>query len=109
MNADQKRMYKLMARIIAAAGHEIRLAILDYLKGGEQCVCDIAKHVGANRPNVSRHLAVMRNAGLVSQRKEGLKMMYALHPPCILSISDCVRNVLKDQARQTKEILASLP
>jgi len=97
-----------MAEVISAAGHEIRLAILDYLKDGEQCVCDIAEHVGANRSNVSRHLAVMLNAGLVEQRKDGLKMMYSLRTPCILNIAGCVRGVLRERARQTRDILAGL-
>jgi ArsR family transcriptional regulator len=108
VDADRKRMYKLMAQVIAAAGHEIRLAILDYLKDGEQCVCDIAEHVGANRSNVSRHLSVMLNAGLIGQRKDGLKMMYSLRTPCILNITDCVMGVLEGRARETREILGSL-
>jgi DNA-binding transcriptional ArsR family regulator len=108
VDADQKRMYKLMADVISAAGHEIRLAILDYLKDGEQCVCDIADHVEANRSNVSRHLAVMLNAGLVAQRKEGLKMMYSLRTPCILNITKCVTGVLRNRAQETSEILGSL-
>lgn len=108
MNAEQKRMYKLMAQVISAAGHEIRLAILDYLRDGEQCVCDIADHVSANRSNVSRHLSVMLNAGLVAQRKEGLKMMYSLRTPCILNITDCVTGVLKERAQETTEILESI-
>jgi ArsR family transcriptional regulator len=101
-------MYKLMAQVIAAAGHEIRLAILDYLKDGEQCVCDIADHVDANRSNVSRHLAVMLNAGLVSQRKDGLRMMYSLRCRCILDMTSCVTGVLKERAQETREILGSL-
>ncbi len=108
MDADQKRMYKLMADVISAAGHEIRLAILDYLRNGEQCVCDIADHVEANRSNVSRHLTVMLNAGLVAQRKEGLKMMYSLRTPCILNITKCVTGVLRERAQETSEILGSL-
>jgi len=108
MDADQKRMYKLMADVISAAGHEIRLAILDFLKDGEQCVCDIAEHVEANRSNVSRHLTVMLNAGLVAQRKDGLKMMYALRCPCILNITKCVMGVLRDRAQESREILGSL-
>ena len=108
MDADQKRMYKLMAEVISAAGHEIRLAILDYLKDGEQCVCDIAEHVEANRSNVSRHLTVMLNAGLVAQRKDGLRMMYSLRTPCILNISKCVVGVLRQRAEETREVLASL-
>lgn len=107
MDADRKRMYKMMAEVIAAAGHEIRLAILDYLKNGEQCVCDIADHVGANRSNVSRHLSVMLNAGLVEQRKAGLKMMYSLRTPCILNITECVMRVLHSRAAEANEILAA--
>lgn len=108
MDAESKKLYKLMADVIAAAGHEIRLAILDYLRDGEQCVCDIAEHVGANRSNVSRHLAVMLNAGLVEQRKDGLKMMYSLRCPCILNITKCVTGVLRDRARQTQDMLEIL-
>lgn len=108
MDADRKRMYNQMAQVIAAAGHEIRLAILDYLKDGEQCVCDIAEHVEANRSNVSRHLAVMRNAGLVEQRKAGLKVMYSLRTPCILNIMQCVAGVLQERAQEANEILESL-
>jgi DNA-binding transcriptional ArsR family regulator len=108
MDAESKRMFKLMADVISAAGHEIRLAILDYLKDGEKCVCDIADHVEANRSNVSRHLAVMLNAGLVGQRKDGLKMMYSLKTPCILNITKCVIGVLRERAQETSEILGRL-
>jgi len=108
MDAESKRLYKLMADVIAAAGHPIRLAILDHLKDGEQCVCDIATHVGANRSNVSRHLSVMLNAGLVGQRKDGLRMMYSLKTPCILNITKCVAGVLRNRARETNKILNRL-
>ncbi len=108
MDADARKMYKLMAGVISAAGHEIRLAILDYLKDGEQCVCDIAEFVDANRSNVSRHLSVLLNAGLVDQRKDGLKMMYSLRTPCILNITSCVAGVLRDRARENRELFATL-
>jgi len=103
-----RRLYRLMAQVLGAAGHEVRLAILDYLRDGEQCVCDIAAHVGAGRPNVSRHLAVLRGAGLVEQRKDGLRMMYSLRCPCILNITTCVTGVLRERARQTRKLLGSV-
>ena len=109
MDRQQKKMYKLMAEVISAAGHEIRLAILDFLRDGEQCVCDIAEHVGANRSNVSRHLAVLLKAGLVSQRKDGLRMLYTLRTPCILNISSCVAKVLRTRAQEASDILQTLP
>lgn len=108
MNSEKMRLYKLKADVIAAAGHPIRLAIIDYLKDGEQCVCDIATYVGAQRSNVSRHLAVLLKAGIVEQRKDGLRMMYTLRTPCILKIASCVSQVLKEQMENTTELLQKL-
>jgi DNA-binding transcriptional ArsR family regulator len=103
-----KRLYAMKAEIIQAAGHPIRLAIIDFLRGGEQCVCDIAVHVGAKRSNVSRHLAVMLKAGIVDCRKDGLKMIYSLKTPCILNFLSCVTDVLRHQAKTNAEVLKKL-
>lgn len=108
MNAEQRRLYKLKADVIAAAGHPIRLAIIDFLSDGEQCVCDIAEHVDAQRSNVSRHLAVLLKAGVVDQRKDGLRMMYSLKTPCILDFMQCVEGVLRERARDARLLLRRL-
>ena len=108
MDADAKRLYKLKADVIGAAGHPIRLAIIDFLKDGEQCVCDIADHVAAQRSNVSRHLGVLLNVGIVDQRKDGLKMIYSLKTPCILNFMNCVEGVLRAQARDAAVLLKTL-
>jgi len=108
MNAEAKRLYKLKAAVIAAAGNPIRLAIIDLLKGGEQCVCDIARHVDGRRSNVSRHLAVLLKAGIVDHYRDGLKMMYSLKTPCILDFTKCVEGVLREQAKDAAVLLATL-
>ena len=108
MDRESKQMFKLMADVLAAAGQPVRLAVLDFLKDGEKCVCDIADYVEAERSNVSRHLSVMLNAGLVTQRKDGLKMMYALRTPCILNITKCCAGVLKERARESQAVLGAL-
>ena len=108
MDAATKRLYRLKAEVVAAAGHPIRLAIIDYLKDGEQCVCDIARHVDAQRSNVSRHLSVMLKAGIVDSRKDGLKQMYSLKTPCILNFLSCVTDVLRDQAKSNAAVLRKL-
>jgi DNA-binding transcriptional ArsR family regulator len=108
MDADAKRLYKLKADVIGAAGHPIRLAVIDFLKDGEQCVCDIADHVDAQRSNVSRHLGVLLNAGIVDQRKDGLKMIYSLKTPCILNFMKCVEGVLRAQAKDAAALLDTL-
>jgi len=108
MNAQQKRLYRLKAEVIAAAGHPIRLAILEMLKDGPRCVCDIAADVDAQRSNVSRHLGVLLRVGIVEQHKEGLKRMYSLKTPCILSFLQCVEGVLRERARDAAGLLQTL-
>ena len=108
MNAHDKRLYKLKADVIAAAGHPIRLAVIDFLKDGEQCVCDIAAHVDAQRSNVSRHLAVLLAAGIVAQRKDGLKMIYSLRTPCLVNFLSCVEGVLRERAREAAGLLSAM-
>ena len=108
MDKTTRLLYEMKAEIIQAAGHPFRLAIIDFLKDGEQCVCDIATHVGAQRSNVSRHLAVMLKAGIVDCRKDGLKMMYSLKTPCILNFLSCVTDVLRDQVKANTAVLRKL-
>ena len=108
MDATSRKLYEMKAEIIQAAGHPIRLAIIEFLKDGEQCVYDIATHVGAQRSNVSRHLAVMLNAGIVDCRKDGLKVIYSLRTPCILNFLSCVTDVLRHQVRANAKVLRRL-
>src|ERR1035437_4462168 len=108
MDRQIQQLYELKAEIVQAAAHPIRLAIIDFLSGGEQCVCDISTHVGAKRSNVGRDLAVMLSAGIVECRKEGLKVIYSLKTPCILKFLDCVTEVLRQQVRQSQSVLSRL-
>lgn len=87
-------LLKKKAEVINAAAHPIRLAIIEYLSRGEQCVCDIVTQVGAQRSNVSRHLSVMVKAGVLENRKDGLKIIYSLKTPCILQFLKCVEQIL---------------
>lgn len=106
----QKRqlLFKKQAEIAKAIAHPLRIAIVDFLKNGEQCVCDIAEHIGSERSNVSRHLSVMVGAGVLGYRKEGLKVIYKLKTPCILEFFSCVTSVLKQQAKENEKLLKSL-
>lgn len=108
MDKTARRLYEMKAEVIQAAGHPIRLAIIDFLKDGEQCVCDIAAHVGAQRSNVSRHLAVMLKAGVVACRKDGLRVMYTLKTPCILGFLACVSDALRERLYQDSTVLKRL-
>jgi len=108
--ADSKKrlLFQKQAQIAQAIGHPLRLEIIDFLKDGEQCVCDIAEQIEAERSNVSRHLSVMVAAGVLEHRKEGLKVIYKLKCPCILDFFGCITGVLKEQAVENGKLLTAL-
>ena len=108
MDCESRKLYELKAQIIQAAAHPIRLAIIEFLSLGEQCVCDISEHVESQRSNVSRHLALMLQAGVVECRKEGLKMIYSLKTPCIINFLKCVENVLREKIEDNVAVLSKL-
>ena len=97
MDESSNRLNMDKAEIFAALAHPIRLAIIDCVRGGETCVCKIADTVGAGRPNVSRHLALMVKAGVLTSRKQGLWVYYKLRCPCILDFLGCVDSVIRQR------------
>lgn len=101
-------LYEQQAAVAKAIGHPIRMAILDYLRPGPQCVCDIAAAVGSERSNVSRHLGVMVSAGVLSSEKQGLKVIYKLRTPCVLRFADCLGECLKERAIAGQALLSLL-
>ena len=108
LSKRSRLLFEKQAEIAKAIAHPLRIAIVSFLEDGEQCVCDIAEHIGSERSNVSRHLSVMANAGLLEYRKEGLKVIYRLRCPCILEFFSCMGRVLKQQARDSEELLRAL-
>lgn len=65
-----------------------RLAILEMLRGGEQCVCDLQDELGAAQSRLSFHLKVLRNAGLVTDRREGRWSYYRIAPQALTEVQD---------------------
>jgi len=108
LSKNKRLLFERQAEIARAIAHPLRIAIINFLKDGEQCVCDIAEHIGSERSNVSRHLSVMANAGLLEYRKDGLKVIYKLKCVCIVDFFSCVTSVLKQQARDSNKLLAAL-
>ena len=108
MKDHKKRLYEMKAEIIQAVAHPIRLAITEYLGKGEQCVCDIVKHVDAQRSNVSRHLALMLKAGVLDSRKDGLKVFYRIKTTCVLDFLGCVERALRERVEGEAAILSTM-
>jgi ArsR family transcriptional regulator len=88
-----------------ALAHPTRLFIVDELARGERCVCDLRDMVGADISTVSKHLGLLKAAGVVSNDKRGQQVFYRLRTPCVLNFFECVRQVqdaLKPQRRTGK-------
>lgn len=81
---------KARTQVLKAMAHPSRLLILETLAEGERCVCDLQKLVGSDMSTVSKHLSLMRRAGLLEDRRQGLQVFYRLRVPCIMSFFACV-------------------
>jgi DNA-binding transcriptional ArsR family regulator len=103
---DPSARFELQAGVMQALAHPLRLAIVDLLRSGEVCVCDIAVAIGAERSNVSRHLAVMSKGGVLRTRKEGLKVFYSLRTPCVLDFLACATRTLEHGLAERARLLA---
>lgn len=78
------------AAVFKALGHPARLLMVDALRNGELCVCDLQDMVGSDMSTVSRHLSVLRTAGVVESRREGTNIYYRLSLPCVPGMLDCL-------------------
>ena len=91
MDSKTLAKYELRAKIIKALAHPARLAMMDELvTHGERCVCELTELVGADMSTVSRHLAQLRNAGIVEDERRGAKIFYKLCFPCIGRLLECL-------------------
>lgn len=99
---QDKRIFEFQARLCQVLASPKRLEILYTLKETELTAGELAKAVDVTMPNLSQHLSLMKQHGLVESRKEGLNMYYRLSSEHILAVCDSVRRVLAEQlARQS--------
>ena len=99
MNKKREQRLRHRADILKALAHPSRLLMVEELAEGEKCVCELQKEVGADISTVSKHLSVLKRAGLVSDDKRGLQVYYQLLSPCVLNFFECVESVLKEQKK----------
>jgi len=85
--------YEAKARIMKALAHPTRLFMVEELSNGERCVCELRDMVGVDISTVSKHLALLKKAGIVADDKRGLQVFYRLKTPCVLGFFDCVQQV----------------
>ena len=106
MNAKSQAKYEARARIIKAMAHPTRLFIVDELsREGPRCVCELTEMIGADMSTVSRHLATLKEAGIIEDERRGVQVFYHLRMKCILNFFDCVETVLQCNAKEHMKLL----
>lgn len=104
--AKARARSELRAQVVKALAHSSRLLIAEALIDGEQCVCDLTEVVGADMSTVSKHLLIMKAAGLVEAHKRGLNVFYRLRCPCLGDFFRCVDTINRGHMNALKQAAA---
>jgi len=89
--------FEIRAEILKSVSQPTRLKIIEFLRDGERCVCEIFPAIGEEQSNTSRHLNLMLSSGVLSRRKDGLKIYYAIKHPEILTIVDLATEIMTNE------------
>jgi len=99
----------LKANVLKALGQPTRLKILELLRNGERCVCEIFPAIKEEQSNVSRHLALMKAAGILASRKQGQMVHYRVRDPQVFKLLDSANALLKTHINERKTLARHLP
>ena len=95
----------LEAELFKALAHPTRIKILELLKGGEKCVCEMAPELNIGQPGASQHLAILKNSNLVRSEKRGLSVFYSVTNKKIFDILDLAREIIIEDFKEKKKLL----
>jgi len=104
----EEKILQWKAEILKALAQPTRLKILECLRQGERCICEIIPAVQGEQSNISRHISLMQKSHLVSTRKEGVKVMVRVRDPKIFDILDRVSAILKAQMNEQSRLAKTL-
>ena len=101
----QKAQQELKASILSAIAHPNRIRILEFLKNGIKCNCEIAPALNLEQSNLSRHMKILVQGGIVVSWKDGLRVNYKIADESIFEILDAAGNVARNAAKEKIKIL----
>ena len=100
MNNKLKKKYEMRAQVIKAMAHPIRLYMIELLAQDERNVSDLTVKAGIDISTVSRHLSILKNAGIIDDRRQGKTVLYRLKTPCVMSFFGCIETVLRETGQE---------
>jgi DNA-binding transcriptional ArsR family regulator len=104
----EDRAIELKAEVLKALAQPTRLRILELLRNGEKCICEIVPAIRGEQSNVSRHISLMQKCHIVSTRKDGVKVMVRVTDPELFHILDRIGSLLKARMQEQKRLIRSL-
>ncbi len=102
------RIYEMHAEICKTLSSGVRIEILDCLRSGEKTVSEITRDLGLRQANISQHLAVLRQRGVVSTRRDGAKVYYGVSNPKIVQACQLMREVLLEELKEAQQLTATI-
>jgi len=109
MDPTTRARFEARAQVIKAMAHPSRLFVVDQLaRTGEKCVCELTEMIGADMSTVSKHLAVLKGAGIIQDEKRGSQVYYTLRVPCVMNFFDCVESVIQCNAEEQRNLIRGL-
>ena len=106
MNDKRRSRCETRAAVLKALAHPTRLFMIEELAVKSYCVCELTEMIGRDVSTVSKHLSILRNAGLVNVEKKGKQVFYSLRMRCVLNFLDCVEAVLREQVQDRMDAMA---
>ena len=104
MDMQTQARYEARVRVVKAMAHPTRMFIVDELsRVDEKCVCELTEMVGADMSTVSKHLTILKQAGIIIDDKRGNQVYYRLCVPCIVDFFRCVESVVECGAESRRK------
>ena len=103
-----KRIYELHADVCKTLANAKRLEILNALRNKDMTVNELAERVGALKANISQHLAVMRQKGILATRRDGVNIYYRIANPKVIQACDIMREVLFEQLKESEKLMKGI-
>lgn len=104
----EEKVLEMKAEVLKALAQPTRLKILECLRNGEKCICEIVPVINGEQSNISRHISLMQKSHLVTTRKDGVKVMVNVKDPKVFEILDKVSAILKNRMKEQERLLSHI-
>jgi len=101
----EEELVRMIAGIFAAIAHPNRIKILEFLRDGEKCNCEIYPALGLEQSNLSRHLKALSDSGLLASRKLGVSIFYRVTDEKVYGLLDEARSIIREKIQSEVQLL----